>query len=287
MEIGRPLGVGPNKGAHRVSTKTLMHPVPLYRSEVSGYCFIMRQRESAICLRTTDYSETSQVVHFLTRGWGVVRLLAKGSKRAKSKSGGTIDLLSEGELVFTASSRDSLGTLVEFTETVSHADLRTDEARLNAGLYMIELAGEMLAEADPHPEVFDLLHNGLARLGQADAPGAAVLAYFQWRLLKRVGLLGELRTCAACGAAITGRSRATYFSSRLGGLVCRDCEGSQDEKYLLDGAALAGLAAVSAAEGGARVSLPAAQARAVNRLLAYHIAQQLGRPLKAARRAIG
>jgi len=28
MGIGRPLGVGPNKGAHRVSTKTLMHLLP-------------------------------------------------------------------------------------------------------------------------------------------------------------------------------------------------------------------------------------------------------------------
>ena len=266
-------------------------PVPLYRSEVSGYCLIMRQRESAICLRTTDYSETSQVVHFLTRGWGVVRLLAKGSKRAKSKSGGTIDLLSEGELVFTASSRDSLGTLVEFTETVSHADLRTDEPRLNAGLYMIELAGEMLAEADPHPEVFDLLHNGLARLGQADAPGAAVLAYFQWRLLRHVGLMGELRDCVSCGQPVSGTPRRpgkdVYFSSLQGGLLCGGCEGSAAEKYRVDGATLAGLAALAAAEAGTKVALPQKQASGANRLLAYHVTQQLGKTLKMARHALG
>jgi DNA repair protein RecO (recombination protein O) len=247
----------------------------------------MRLREPAICLRTTDYSETSQVLVLLTRDSGIQRLLAKGSKRPKSKTGGAIDLLSEGQCVFIPSGRGGLGTMVEFTDASWRPVLRQSAGALGAALYMIELAGAMLAEADPHPEVFDLLHGALERLDDPGAPVQAVLAYFQWRLLKRVGLLGELRTCAACGAAITGRRGATYFSSRLGGLVCRDCEGSQDEKYLLDGATLAGLAAVSAAEGGARVSLPPAQARAVNRLLAYHIAQQLGRPLKAARRAIG
>ena len=251
----------------------------------------MRQRESAICLRTTDYSETSQVVVFLTRGWGVVRLLAKGTKRKKSKSGGSIDLMSEGDLVFIASSRQTLGTLVEFTETVTHAELRTDARRLNAGLYMIELASEMLPEADPHPEVFDLLHNGLARLGQDSAPVPAVLAYFQWRTLRHVGLLGELKSCAVCGGAVTsgrtGRRPDVHFSSTQGGLLCGGCEGGLAEKYRLDGATLAGLAALAAAAAGAKVNLPDKQANGVNRMLAYHVAQQLGKPLKTARYVAG
>jgi DNA repair protein RecO (recombination protein O) len=250
----------------------------------------MQQRESAICLRTTDYSETSQVVHFFTRGWGAVRLLAKGSKRKKSSSGGAIDLMSEGDLVFIASSRQTLSTLVEFTESVSHADLRRDATRLNAGLLMIELVGELLPEADPHPEVFDLLHNGLGRLGQDGAPIPAVLAWFQWRLLRHVGLLGDLSRCVACGGPLTrGRGRGSadvYFSSGEGGLVCGGCEAALSEKFRLDGAALAGVAALAAAEAGKKVALPDKQAHGVNRMLAYHATQQLGKALKAAKYAI-
>lgn len=250
----------------------------------------MRQRESAICLKTSDYSETSQVAHFLTRGWGVVRLIAKGTKRPKSKSGGAIDLLNEGELVFTAGSRESLGVLVEFSETHSHTALRSDAGRLNTALYMIELVAAALAEADPHPEVFDLLHNGLGRLDQADAPGAAVLAYFQWRLLKRVGLLGEMRRCVCCQQAAADQGaralRDVHFSSDQGGLLCAACEAGQAEKFRLDGAALAGLAALAAAERGRRVVLPEKQANAVSRLLDYHTTRQFGRPMRMARHAI-
>jgi len=244
----------------------------------------MRHREPAICLRVTDYSETSQVVHFLTRSGGVVKLIAKGAKRPKSSSGGAIDLLAEGDLVYSARFTEVLGILIEFTETVSHAPLRRDAKRLNVALYMIELVAAMLAEGDPHGEVFDLLHNALGRCGQADAPTAAVLAYFQWRLLRHVGLLGELKRCVGCGRAVG--TKAVYFSSRSGGLLCADCEAAAVEKYALDRHGLAGLAALAAAEAGRRVQLPDAQANAVNCLLAYHVAEQIGRPLKMARHVL-
>ncbi len=247
----------------------------------------MQQRDSAICLRTSDYSETSQVVHFLGRTSGVLRLMAKGAKRKKSSTGGAIDLMSEGDLVYIPGRAESLGTLVEFTESDSHSALRTGAARLNTGLYMIELAGALLAEADPHPEVFDLLHNALARLGEPDAPPPAVLAWFQWRTLLRAGLLGDLTACAACGRHVGPTARGAYFSSSGGGLVCSSCEAGIADKHRLDHAALAGLDALAAAAAGRKTPLPDNQAHAVNRMLAYHVAQQLGKPLKMARYAIG
>ena len=192
----------------------------------------MRLREPGICLRTTDYSETSQVLQFLTRGAGVVRLLGKGTKRPKSSSGGAIDLLAEGDLVFIRKNTDSLGVLVEFTETVSHSDLRVDAGRLNTSLYMIELVSESLPEADPHPEVFDLLHRALARVPQPDAPLQAVLAYFQWRLLRCVGLLGGMEACVSCGRQ-DGTTVFCHYSGigagRLGkgkGIKCHDYAGA-------------------------------------------------------------
>ncbi len=245
----------------------------------------MRHREEAICLRTTDYSETSQIVHFLTRGCGVVRLIAKGAKRPRSTSGGALDLLSEGDLVFTESRSGSLGVLIEFSESTSRSTLRKDAARLGAALYAIELVAEMLAEADPLPKAFDLLHNALLRMGQADAPVQAVLAYFQWRLLRHVGLLGELRRCASCGGEVN-RERDTYFSSASGGLLCDRCQAGATEKVPVERSVLAGMVALAAAESGRRASLPDALAKGVNRLLAYHASYQIGKPLKMSRHAI-
>ena len=250
----------------------------------------MRHRQKAICLRTTDYSETSQIVHFLARDLGVVKLIAKGSKRPKSKTGGALDLLCEGDLVFAPGRGEALGTLIEFTETASRADMRRDAARLNAALYLIELAAAMLAEDDPHPEVFDLMHNALARLGQPDAPVSAVLAYAQWRMLRHVGLLGEMSACAGCGTptarATAGDLRHMVFSSRRGGLLCGSCRSGAADRMSVNAAALAGISRLIDAEAGRKADLSDDQATSVSRLLAYHITEQLGKRLRMERHAI-
>ena len=176
-------------------------------------------------------------------------------------------------------------------ETVSHSALRRRADRLNTALYMIELVAALLAEADPHPEVFELLHNALGRLGAPEAPAPAVLAYFQWRLLRNVGLMGELDTCVACGRAIAQAAgharRGVCFSAHEGGLLCADCEAPEAGKRRVSPSGLAGLAALAAVAAGKKVSLPPSQAQEVNRLLAYYVTYHLGKPLKMARHAIG
>lgn len=245
----------------------------------------MRARTQAICLRTTDYSDTSQVLAFFTREAGLVRVIAKGIKRVtKTRPGQTIDLFCEGELLYSPARSGGLGTLVEFAETESRTTLRAEVVRINAGLYIIEVVGAMLAMEDPHPEVFDLLHNALARLGQADAPIPAVVAYFQWRFLRNVGLLGDLSVCVACGEPVESlaRSGAMWFSATQGGLICDRCAGEGGERVGLTPAAMAALTVLHAAEAGRRASLPDEQAHAVNQVLSYFIACQLGKPLRMA-----
>jgi DNA repair protein RecO len=258
------------------------------RSCAIRYSLFMPLCEQAICIRTTDYSETSQVLRFLTRGAGILSVLAKGSKRPKSKSGGAFDLLSEGQMVFSQPASGAMGTLFEFNETVSHLPLRTDAGRLDTGLYMIELVGLLLGEGDRHPEAFDLLHNALGRLGDADAPLGAVLAFFQWRMLSHAGLLGQLSKCIECDAVIAEgvAGRGSFFSSARGGLLCGACGCSADEKINASPVAISGLAGLQVARGRGGVSLSQDEVLGVNRLLSYHASYQLGKPLRMARYVI-
>lgn len=247
----------------------------------------MSRSEPAVCLAVRDYSETSQIVHFLTPGDGVVRLMAKGTKRKKSKSGGAVDLFSEGIAVYTRKNPDTLGNLLEFSETVSHTALRADTARLNTALYALELAGKLVPEGDPHPRVFTLLSNALSRLGDDDAPLLSVLAYFQKQVLVRVGLLGEIEKCTGClkdlCAAGTESPGGVYYSQREGGLLCAACGAGTGEKMRVDRAALVGLEAIRAAESGRNPGMDAKTARAAVRFLDNIVAGILSRPLRMSR----
>ncbi|MBT3278795.1 MAG: DNA repair protein RecO [Phycisphaerales bacterium] len=245
----------------------------------------MRHVAKAICLRAWDYSETSQILALLTRESGVVRVIAKGIKRPKSKSGGMVDLLAEGNMVYSQKNVSSLGTLVEFRESISRAALRRQGKSLAAGIYAVELAGEMLAEHDPHPDVYDLLSGTLRRLEGEACPVQAVLAWYQWRLLRFVGLLGGLTHCCACEEDVShfAHHAGVFFSSRLGGLLCDGCEADEAEKHHVAPVALGAIASLLANEQGQRASLGETQAGQVNRLLHYHIVHQLGKALRSAR----
>lgn len=262
-----------------------LRPIAVERPERMICTMADRQRDNAICLYVTDFSETSQVAHFLTRAGGVAHLLAKGTKRAKSMTGGAIDLLAEGDLVYIPGRGDAMGTLVEFAEQTNHSAMRRRLASLSAGLYMLEVTHLLLAEADPHERVFDLLSAALRRLDDAEAPVQAVLAFFQWRLLRHVGLLGRMDACVSCGRV--AESRGLHFSSSEGGLLCRNCEAARTEKLAVSPQAMAGVRALLATDGpighGPRPPLGEAQASAVNELLAYHISYQRGRPLRTLR----
>jgi DNA repair protein RecO (recombination protein O) len=243
----------------------------------------MRICTPAICIQTTDYSDTSQVLAFFTRECGIVRVIAKGIKRAtKTRPSCPVDLLSEGELVFSPGRSGGLGTLAEFSESISRAAVRGGLVRINSGLYLVEIVRTMLGLDDPHPEVFDLLHNALDRLGQEDAPVPAVVAYFQWRFLRNVGLLGDLSVCTACGTPLRqcAASGPVWFSATQGGIICDRCADAHGERIGMIPAALEGMAMLSAAEAGQRATLSDEQAYAVTRVLSYYLACQLGRSLK-------
>src|SRR4030042_1118125 len=60
----------------------------------------MLKKDKCICIRTTDYSETSQILTFFTADTGKLSLIAKGAKRPKSSFGGPVQLLTAGEMVF-------------------------------------------------------------------------------------------------------------------------------------------------------------------------------------------
>src|SRR3954468_5784951 len=103
--------------------------------------------DEGICLRVTDFSETSQIVGMFTRLHGVVPLIAKGAKRASKKNvmSGPLDLLTSGEVVFVPAKSGGggggvqLGTLAAWELTDHRRALRGNLAALNAAMMCAEI----------------------------------------------------------------------------------------------------------------------------------------------------
>ena len=199
-------------------------------------------KAQGVVLRRLDYSETSQVLVFLTREHGLQRLIGKGIKRSTKKHFATgIDLLERGHLVFLRGARGEgrLGTLTEWQQTESHLGLRADLQRWYAGQYAAEITSGMIEEADPHPDLFDALAELLASLSAGNDPQEGLVSY-QCALLRSVGLWPDLTRCVACDRPAPAR-RAAYFSAQQGGLVCRNCQPTLPETRKVSAAVLTGL----------------------------------------------
>jgi DNA repair protein RecO (recombination protein O) len=188
-------------------------------------------KDQAVALRRLDYSETSQVLLFLTREHGPRRLLAKGIKRStKKKPAAGIDLLEHGLLEFSsrAGGDSGLGMLMEWQQVNIYLGLRTGLDRLYAAQYAAEVTAGMVEEADPHPEVFDALVGLLEGL-VAGGEALPLLTRYQATLLAGVGLWPDLTRCMLCDKPAPP-GRAGFFSAGQGGLICRDCVNRVPEK---------------------------------------------------------
>lgn len=183
--------------------------------------------DDGICLRVTDFSETSQIVGMFTRRHGLVPLIAKGAKRPSKKNvmSGPLDLLTGGQVVFVparetpGTSGAQLGTLAEWQLTDHRQELRRNLAALNAAMMCAEITTHLVHPQDPHPELFAELEAALASLGTAAGPNLArVLVAYLKAALQAAGYWPQFQQCLACGRP-TG-DWPMRFNPRGGGVFC-------------------------------------------------------------------
>ena len=245
----------------------------------------MLTKDIAICIRTVDYSETSQIVTFFTRAAGRINAIAKGSKRPKSSFGGTIEMFSCGNIVFTDPGREKLSTLTEFEPINTDECCRLPQNNLfalNCCFFAAELLNKFTQDYDPHPALFDDFLQYLHNIGTVETKNNALilLILFQLQLLQQVGLQPILNFCANCKTRYEppAANNEIYFSSSANGVICRDCQGTFPDKIKLSQSAAACLSDLK--------QLAQAQENTlceIENILIVHYTELLGQPPKMAK----
>ena len=99
----------------------------------------MDEKANGVILRVRPLTDSSLIVHWLTREHGRLSTVAKGARRAKSPMRGKLDLLFEADFSFRRSRQSDLHTLREVQPLANHPNLRLDINRLQLFAYATRL----------------------------------------------------------------------------------------------------------------------------------------------------
>lgn len=176
----------------------------------------------AINLKSYNLSESDKIMVMYSRDRGLIRGVAKGVKKPKSKLGARMDLLVANKLMLhkgrnldTISQAEALNT---FNATRRNMD------KIFYSMYISEVVNNFGVEDDPcSAVVFDLLYEALDAVAHAEDKIKILNAVlkFQLKMMRVSGFSLELDKCLCCGQPIEQENM--YFSERLGGVVCREC----------------------------------------------------------------
>jgi DNA repair protein RecO (recombination protein O) len=158
------------------------------------------ERTTGVVLRVRPLTETSLIVHWLTRDFGRLAAVAKGARGPKSPFRGQIDLFYLTDLTFSRSRRSDLHVLREARLLESHPALRRDLGCLRQASYCAALIEQTTELDSPLPALFAQFTGFLGQLPKQPPQPQGIFA-FEIKLLEELGLKPDFAASRLTGGA--------------------------------------------------------------------------------------
>ncbi len=172
-----------------------------------------------IVVRGYDLKEADRIVVILSPLEGIIRAVAKGVRRPRSKLAGLVQQFSQVNFMFYRGRQ--LDTITQGEVIYGFRELRSDLDRMASAAYVGELAAQVARERQSAVELYQLVLTVLKALSQSSLAGLdMVLRRFELGLLEVSGYAPELNQCVHCSR----QAGSFVFSASDGGIVCNECK---------------------------------------------------------------
>ncbi|MDX6693636.1 MAG: repair protein RecO [Blastocatellia bacterium] len=175
----------------------------------------------AVVLRVYPLAEADKIVVCLTRSAGVVRAVAKGARRLKSKFGAGLEPFTLLDLSYYEKEGRELVTLRQTEIQRSYFKLSERAETVAALSYLSELVLEFAPPHEPNEKLFRMVRATLEAVPQGAADLNPLLRYFEVWTLKLAGFMPELRRCAECGR-VFNEAEQSYLNAEFK-MRCKVC----------------------------------------------------------------
>jgi DNA repair protein RecO (recombination protein O) len=158
----------------------------------------------SLVLKSYNLAEADKIVVLLTRDHGVVRAVAKGAKRLKSKFGSGLEPFSHLLVTYFEKDAVELVSLQKVELIRSSFKEASDPEFLRKFSYFSELVVSLLPPHDPSELMYRMFIACLGAASPDESTRDAIGVYFELWLLKLSGYLPDWSTCHRCGAGLSG-----------------------------------------------------------------------------------
>lgn len=176
----------------------------------------------SIVLKSFSLSEADRIVVFLTKEHGIVRGVAKGAKRMKSRFGSALEPFSTVQLSYFQKEDRELVSIQHIDLIGSCFDKASDPAFLRTFSYISELLITFVPPHDPNETLYRMVRACIATQGRGENDLAAISLYFETWLLRLGGFLPDWSKCLGCGR-LFGAGEAAVLQSAYA-LSCAECQ---------------------------------------------------------------
>ena len=175
----------------------------------------------AIVLRSYNLAEADRIVVCLTKNAGLVRAVAKGARRMKSRFGAALEPFTLIRLAFYEKENRELVTISRAEILKSNFDLASQLEVSEVFGYMAELIGEFAPPHEANETLFRMITACVEALAGAPQTARLILRYFEIWLLRLAGSFPDVRACGVCAKQLT--SDEDLFLDAESAVRCASC----------------------------------------------------------------
>jgi len=176
----------------------------------------MIKKIEGIIISEVDYKESSKIINILTPEYGILGIIARGTKQLKSKLSGVTSKLTYG--YFHVRYKDNnLSTLIEVDIIDNFKNIKKDINLMSYAIYILELASKVYKHSID-TKIYTMLISSLIKIDEG-YNYKVITNIFELKMLEFLGIKPVIDECVNCG----NKNDIITISSYRGGYLCKNC----------------------------------------------------------------
>lgn len=192
----------------------------------------MLSKVEGVIIHEMDYSESSKIIHIITKEYGLISAIAKGARKVKSnlRSVTTKPTYGYFHLYY---KEDKLSILFDVDVIHPLKHLKTDLTSIGYATYICDLVQQVLKQNIDSKGDEQLFHHFISSLIKIDEQydPAIITNILEIKLLDYLGVMPIIDRCVICGS----KTSIVTISSEKSGYICTNCRTNEpilDEKVV-------------------------------------------------------